>query len=255
MKPILRRDFMLLGASALCCAPLWAANKKPPAPSLSVLNQAGQFAMHTERIGKYWIQIGVGIDVDRARLHMQDSIQAFERLVALLVRSVRGEQMLLIEQRARVFRMAWAVKPAPEGVRRISSLGQDLADLGMKLFAQLAQSQPVEGTRRLSDANEARMLTQRMARLALTRQWGMAAPDVSLVIEQQRKAFAARLEALNSDAGLPENARADLQLARQQWVFVDQALATKEDLKAATQAANLAERERELLDSLCLHLV
>ncbi|WP_172197668.1 type IV pili methyl-accepting chemotaxis transducer N-terminal domain-containing protein [Niveibacterium sp. COAC-50] len=251
-----RRELVLLGFASLVSGPLVAAPKKA-APQVSprvLINQAGQLAMHAERIGKYWMQMGVGIDLQRAGLHLQDSTRAFDQLFAALGRSVHGEQMLLIEQRWRVYRMAWGAKPAPEGVRRVASLAQDLGEQGMKLVNQLAKAQAGDEARRVADASEARMLTQRMARIALMRQWSQAAPDASLQLDQMRKTFSARLDSLNADTGLPDAAKGDLQLARQQWAFLDQALATKEDLKATTQAANLAERERELLDSFCGHL-
>ncbi|WP_374514297.1 type IV pili methyl-accepting chemotaxis transducer N-terminal domain-containing protein [Niveibacterium sp.] len=252
---MLRRNFLLLGVSAVVAGPALAAKKAAPQVSPRVLiNQAGQLAMHAERIGKYWMQMGVGIDMQRAGLHLQESTRAFDQLFAALSRSVHGELMLLIEQRWRVYRMAWGAKPAPEGVRRVASLAQDLGEQGMKLVAQLAKAQSGDDARRLIDASEARMLTQRMARVALMRQWSQATPDASLQLDQMRKTFSARLDALNADAGLPDAAKGDLQLARQQWAFLDEALATKEDLKATTQAANLAERERELLDSFCEHL-
>lgn len=250
-----RRHFLLLGTSLCCAVPAIAASKAVPrAPSLAGANQAGQLAMHAERIGKYWVQMGVGIDTERAGLHLQASTRTLEQLFAGLDRSVKGELILLIEQRMRVYRMAWAARPAPDGARRVASLAQDLGDQGMKLVVQLAASLSADDARRIQTASEARLLTQRMARIALTRQWGLAAPDASLVLDQQRKAFAALLDALNADGGLPDNARADLQLARQQWAFLDQALATRDDLKATTQAANLAERECELLESFCGHL-
>ncbi|WP_374399699.1 hypothetical protein [Niveibacterium sp.] len=252
---MLRRNFLLLGVSAVVAGPVLAAKKAAPQVSPRVLiNQAGQLAMHAERIGKYWMQMGVGIDVQRAGLHLQESTRAFDQLFAALSRSVHGELMLLIEQRWRVYRMAWGAKPAPEGVRRVASLAQDLGEQGMKLVAQLAKAQAGDEARRLADGSEARMLTQRMARIALMRQWSQATPDASLQLDQMRKTFSARLDALNADVGLPDVAKGDLQLARQQWAFLDQALAAKDDLKATTQAVNLAERERELLDSFCEHL-
>jgi len=251
-----RRDLVLLGFSSLVTGVALAAPKKA-APQVSprlLINQAGQLAMHAERIGKYWMQMGVGIDVQRAGLHLQESTRAFDQLFAALSRSVHGEQMLLVEQRWRVYRMAWGAKPAPDGVRRVASLAQDLGEQGMKLVGQLAKAQGGDEARRLADASEARMLTQRMARIALMRQWSQATPDASLQLDQMRKTFSAKLDALNADTGLPDTAKGDLQLARQQWAFLDQALGTKEDLKATTQAANLAERERELLESFCEHL-
>jgi hypothetical protein len=250
-----RRDLLLCSASMALSAPLWAAKKAAPQVSpLVMMNQAGLLAMYAERIGRAWIQMGVGIDSQRAGMQLQQSTREFEQNFASLDRSVRGEQMLLIEQRWRAYRMGWGAKPAPEGVRRVSSLAQDLGDQSMKLVAQLAKSQAGDGARRLQVGSEMRMLTQRMARLALTRHWGMAPPDLSLLITQQRKVFSSQMATLVADTGLPEAARADIELARQQWTFLDQALATPEDLKAATLATNLSERMRELLDGFCTHV-
>ncbi|MCX9157641.1 hypothetical protein OPU71_16055 [Niveibacterium sp. 24ML] len=250
-----RRDLLLASASMILPAGALAAKKAAPQASpLVTINRAGMLAMHAERIGRCWIQMGVGIDTQRAGMQLQQSTREFEQIYASLDRTVSGELILLIEQRWRVYRMAWGAKPAPDGVRRLSSLAQDLSDQAMKLAAQLAKAQPGDGSRRLLGGSEIRMLTQRMARLALTRQWGMAPPDVSLVLAQQRKTFSAQLGALVADTALPENARADIELARQQWTFFDQTLATAEDLKAATQAAGLSERMRELLDGFCTHV-
>lgn len=250
-----RRDLLLASASVLWVGPSLAAKKAAvQASPLETINRAGMLAMYAERIGRCWIQMGVGIDTQRAGMQLQQSTREFEQIFNSLDRSVRGELMLLIEQRWRAYRMAWGAKPAPEGVRRVSSLAQDLSDQAMKLVAQLAKSQPGDGARRLQGGSEMRMLTQRMARVALTRHWGMAQPDASLVLAQQRKAFSTQLAALVADAALPDNARADIELARQQWTFFDQALATTEDLKAATQAAALSERMRELLDGFCVHV-
>jgi len=250
-----RREFVLLSASLLLAAPVGAAKKAAPHVSpLAAINQAGLLAMHAERIGRAWIQMGIAIDTQRAGMQLQQSSRAFEQIYAALDNSVRGEQMLLIEQRWRAYRMVWAAQPAADGVRRVSSLALDLSEQAVKLVAQLTTSAASNEAQRLQAGSEMRMLTQRMARLTLTRQWGMAQPDASLQIDQQRKSFATQLSALVADTALPEAARADIELARQQWSFLDQALATPEDLKAATLAANLAERMRELLDGFCTHL-
>ena len=96
------------------------------------------------------------------------------------------------------------------------------------------------------------MLVQRLARLYLTAYAGDKSTGLRVDIEQARREFSAALDEL---ATAPENSEANrrtLDLARTQWFFFEQSIASMNDPESSNpkHVATSSERILEVLDEL-----
>jgi hypothetical protein len=95
------------------------------------------------------------------------------------------------------------------------------------------------------------MLSQRLAKLYMLKKWGFNQPEIASGIEQAKKEFTSALQEL---AAAPQNTpaiRQELELAKTQWVFFENALGQHdggEDLMFASNVATTSERILEVMD-------
>lgn len=237
------RRTLLAGLGALVCAPLGAA---PAGAALPV--QAGDLGVLAIRVSRLWVQAGADIDRDAALMALTSTARAFEQqfiaLSPVASRAGAGALMLGIEQRWRAYRLAWAMRPEPAAARRVLSLGDEV----LKQTELTAAKTAPADDRRVSVA-VARGRAERMLRIAIARQWGVAAPDASIDLDRERAAFTARLDTLAARTAADPAFSADLQLARQQWGFVEPLLGIV-DLATVKRLLPLAQRLTEALESL-----
>ena len=89
----------------------------------------------------------------------------------------------------------------------------------------------------IDKAGRQRMLSQRTAKFYLLKAWDVAWPDLLHEMNLARTEFAHALDTLSTAPEATESIKNELDLARQQWVFFDNALARIGDSSNARQHA------------------
>jgi len=101
-------------------------------------------------------------------------------------------------------------------------------------------------------AGRQRMLSQRTAKFYLSQSWGAAVPEQVKELNVARQEFAQALTMLSSAPQATPAIKQELELARQQWIFFDNALArigeNTGNLHHATEVFTSSENILQVMD-------
>lgn len=265
-RPLSLPSFLLI--CAICCAssvsaktiePTAASNAKPALQDTAMLiNETGRLRMLAERMGKAYLQLGLNLMPDAARQQIIESQQRFQENLQLLSRTQSNAT-----QQARITALA-------EDYRRFTKLlAQEPNNKANVLAVNLATEQLVDKAEQLtqgfaSQANQTnqaevvnlagrqRMFSQRLARWYFNAQFleqkaGKNQTDIANLSEKFKQVIAT-LEAKDINTA---DIQRELEVARVQWFFFEQALNGEGDLqKAAKNVATTNERLLETMDTL-----
>jgi HSP90 family molecular chaperone len=100
-----------------------------------------------------------------------------------------------------------------------------------------------------------RMLSQRMAKFYQAFNWGVASPDALTNLAKARTEFVAALTELSTSPKNTPAIKEEIELAKVQWVFFDQALLVKPNsaenkTRFADNVATTSERILESMDKI-----
>jgi hypothetical protein len=210
-----------LGAAGAASAQVVSLNE--------AINKAGRQRMLSQRMAKAWLAMGQGVDMRRAEKVLFDSMAWFDRqFVELKAYSPTPEIRATYEAMEPI----WSeYKGALVGAKPDRSAAPILLGLDAKVL-KLAH----QGTMQLESysgkavgklvnvAGRQRMLSQRTAKFYLSQCWGAAVPEQVRELNTARQEFASALEMLITAPQATLAIRQELELARQQWVFFDNAL-------------------------------
>lgn len=103
-----------------------------------------------------------------------------------------------------------------------------------------------------------RMLSQRMAKFYMFRVWGIKSPWMEQEAQLARREFVSALDALGKARENDNTIKKELELARTQWLFFDEALKQqdvggKDTMIYATNVATTSERLLEVMDRVTGH--
>lgn len=221
------------------------------------INKAGRMRMLSQRMAKAYCQIGLDILTPRSEKILDASRQLFESHLAELtafspttdIRESYGE----IEKLWKDYKALLAGKPNLENARRIALINEDVLRMAHLATTQLELHSASSVGRLINIAGRQRMLSQRMAKFYQFRQWGITSASMEMEAQVARREFVSALAALEK---APENNAAvkkELELARVQWLFFEEALnqrdtAGKDKLTYATNVATTSERLLEVMD-------
>ncbi len=220
------------------------------------INMAGRLRMLSQRIAKAYCQIGQNILPDRSRKILADSINLFaDHIVAL------GEFAPTAEIRStyddlgaiwREYRTLASTPPILPSARKIATVNEDVLRLAHLGTTQLELHSGSNLGRLINISGRQRMLSQRLAKFYMLHHWGITSPDMDREMRVARGEFVSALEAL-SKAG--ENSKAingELELAKMQWLFFEEALKAQKgggkDDADAQNVATTSERILEVMD-------
>jgi nitrate/nitrite-specific signal transduction histidine kinase len=222
------------------------------------INKSGRQRMLSQRLAKSYLQIGQGIDLERSRAVLGASLALFDRqLVELKAfaptpdnKAVLGdlEKSWLRYKEALVGRA-----PNARDAADIMAISEDVLSLAHTATAQLEKASPTATGHLVNLSGRQRMLSQRMAKFYQAINWNTAPVDAKQKLALARKEF---VDALDFLSGVPNNTaqiKSELELARQQWLFFENALDTRVDASAvkrqlATNVATTSERILETMD-------
>ncbi|PIV87906.1 MAG: hypothetical protein COW48_08970 [Hydrogenophilales bacterium CG17_big_fil_post_rev_8_21_14_2_50_63_12] len=226
------------------------------------INKAGRQRMLSQRMAKAYCQIGLGILPERSQKILAQSQQRFsEQLVELKTYAPTQDIKESYTELANLWRQYQNLlsgKPSLDNARLIATLNEDVLRTAHLATTQLELHAASNVGRLINIAGRQRMLSQRMAKFYMLRQWGIKSAALDQEARLARREFLSALDALGK---APENDRPiknELDLARMQWLFFDEALKRqdvggKDMMTYATNVATTSERLLEVMDRITGH--
>ncbi|HEX5357846.1 MAG TPA: type IV pili methyl-accepting chemotaxis transducer N-terminal domain-containing protein [Aquabacterium sp.] len=206
------------------------------------INKAGRQRMLSQRMAKAWLAMGQGVDVKRAEKILFDSMAWFDRqFVELKAYAPTPE----IESTYKALEPLWAdykaalVGSAPDrsAAPLLLSLDAKVLKLAHQGTVQLEQYSGKAVGKLVNVAGRQRMLSQRTAKFYLSQSWGAAVPEQLKELNTARQEFAQALQTLTTAPQATTAIKQELELARQQWIFFDNALSRVGERSSASQHA------------------
>lgn len=241
---------LILGLSA---APGWA---KPIADINEAINKAGRLRMLSQRIAKAYCQIGQGILADAARKILANSLSLYdEQLDSLRAYAPTPDIRATYDELAtawRGYREVAAAPPTLAGAKQVAVLNESVLRLAHLGTTQLELHSGSNLGRLINISGRQRMLSQRLAKFYMLRHWGISSSEMDSEARVARGEFISALDALGKAKENTSAIAGDLELAKVQWLFFDQALQSQrgggKDDAEAQNVATTSERILEVMD-------
>lgn len=220
------------------------------------INKAGRLRMLSQRMAKLYCQIGLGVLPDKARQLLTGSIKLYREHLAELkayapnadIRSTYEE----LEQVWRQYEKVLNVTPSQSNARQIASINEDALRIAHLATTQLELHAGTSVGRLINIAGRQRMLSQRMAKFYMFRQWGISTPEMEKEARLAQREFVSALQALTQATENSNKIKEELELAGTQWLFFEQALqqqATGGKVMTYTEhVATTSERILQVMD-------
>lgn len=259
-----RRQF-LLGMAGLGVATLLPTSVARAAAISDIgdaINKAGRQRMLSQRMAKAYCQIGLDILTDRSRKILETSRQRFSEQLAELKAyaptSDVKESYAELDQLWRRYQTLLSGKPNLDNARQIATINEDVLRVAHLATTQLELHAASNVGRLINVAGRQRMLSQRMAKFYMFRQWGITSPSMDQEAQLARREFVSALDALVKAQENDTPIKNELELARMQWLFFDEALKQqdvggKDMMTYATNVATTSERLLEVMDRVTGH--
>jgi nitrate/nitrite-specific signal transduction histidine kinase len=194
------------------------------------INKAGHQRMLSQRMSKAYLALGLEIAAQKAQEVINESMAKFDRqLVELSAFAPRADIKATYAQLGVVWGQYKTVlvgqAPRRESVAALVDLDGKVLELAHQGVTQLEQLSGKSLGRLVNVAGRQRMLSQRAAKFYLTQAWKAQLPQADAELQKARAEFASGLKALEQAPEATPAIRQELELARQQWVFFELALA------------------------------
>ncbi len=195
------------------------------------INLAGQQRMLSQRIVKSWVQIGLNVQPAISKRQLDESIRRFEQNLRVLEPMVNSPE-------ARValggVHLAWApLLTAVRGVIRqsdaalVDARAEDVLMAADRLTRILQDQATVATGRWVNLAGRQRMLSQRLVKIYMLRQWGADSARLRDDLESIQNEFSGALASMQQRAGNSEALAEELDKLALQWEWLRTALATE----------------------------
>jgi hypothetical protein len=194
------------------------------------INKAGHQRMLSQRMSKAYLALGMDVASQKAQDVINDSMAKFDRqLVELSAFAPRAEIKATYSELGAVWTQYKTLlvgqAPQRENAAALVELDSKVLALAHQGVSQLEQFSGKAVGRLVNVAGRQRMLSQRAAKFFLAQAWKAPIPRADAEMQKARTEFAAALATLEQAPEATPAIRQELDLARQQWVFFELALA------------------------------
>jgi nitrate/nitrite-specific signal transduction histidine kinase len=221
--------------------------------SNDAINKSGSLRYQAHRLGRLYIQIGMGVDVDRSKRLLDSVIPIYDRrLIELKSYAPTPE----IKETYVALEKAWGgykdlligAKPSPDVARKVVEISDQVVIIANKATGQLVAHTGGAQGGLVNVSGRQRMLSQRMGKYSQAITWGIAPANALEEINKDKAEFGQKLDELAAAPANTPAIREELALARQQWMFFDGALTAKR-VNVMT-IATTSERLLEAMDNI-----
>lgn len=196
------------------------------------INRAGRQRMLSQRTAKAWLAAGQGVLNDRTHEILGASIALFDRQLGELktfaptaeIRATYGD----LEAVWNAYKAVLVEKvPTRASAPAMLTLDAKVLALAHKGTQQLEQLSGKPVGKLVNVAGRQRMLSQRVAKLYLAQAWKVSLPDAQADLDKASSEFASALQVLANAPEATNTIRQEIDLARNQWMFYEAALARR----------------------------
>lgn len=199
---------------------------------MSLVNRAGEQRMLSQRMVKFYCQVGLGVVPAQSRAGMLDSMQRFEANLDVLGPAAKrtpatAQAYGRLALAWRPVRAAAAKSATPESARALSRLAEDVLAAAEALTRAMEDASGQLISQAVNLAGRQRMLSQRVAKAYMLRSWGV---DSAAVREEMAAATSEFNGALALLLARPENTdeiRGELQDLALQWEWLQSAVSAE----------------------------
>ncbi|RZJ11088.1 MAG: hypothetical protein EOP39_07150 [Rubrivivax sp.] len=197
------------------------------------IDKAGAQRMLSQRMGKAWLgQVHPEL-ADRARSVLQGSVERFERQLGELLAFAPVPHIAIsykaLESRFAGYRKLLQATPQRERVNELLATSGEVLALADAATAQLQDRSRAATAKLVNVSGRQRMLSQRLALFFLAHQQGARPELVRREMTQARAEFEAGMRLLEAAPEAVPAIRENLQIASNQWLFLQSALAGRSE--------------------------
>ena len=210
---------------------LGCAAQLAQAADVDAINLAGQQRMLSQRIVKSWCQIGLNVQPALSKRQLDEAIRRFEdNLKALDPVSASPQARTALAG----LRAAWSpLRTTALGVIRqadaelIDVRAEDVLMAAERLTRALQDQSSAPVSRWVNLAGRQRMLSQRLVKAYMLRQWGVDNARLRDEMESVQNEFSGALATMQQRADNSAAARGEIENLALQWEWLRTALATE----------------------------
>ncbi|MFH1494462.1 MAG: type IV pili methyl-accepting chemotaxis transducer N-terminal domain-containing protein [Pseudomonadota bacterium] len=221
----------------------------------SAINKAGRQRMLSQRMAKAYLQIGQGIDLQHSKKILESSIALFDRQLVELKNYAPTPETKNTFSKLETVWIAYkdvliGSAPSREGAKKVMELSDTVLQLSHDGTLQLVSLSKSESAPLVGVAGRQRMLSQQMAKFYQAILWGVAPSNGVAELARARREFDIGLKALTGAPVTTPVIKGELDLARQQFMFFENALGggSGDKIMQATTVATTSERLLDVMD-------
>jgi hypothetical protein len=193
------------------------------------INRAGRQRMLSQRMAKAWLALGMEVENGSARQVLDASMALFERQLAELKAYAPSTPIRTTYQDLDAVWSEYKAalmdsKPARDRVPALVVLDARVLALAHQGTGQYEAASGKPVGKLVNVCGRQRMLSQRCAKFYLAMAWECGVVDARAELEKARNEFTAALALLATASQATPQIKDELELARQQWVFFENAL-------------------------------
>jgi nitrate/nitrite-specific signal transduction histidine kinase len=237
-------------ALLLADAPALNAADSDTAAVSAAINKAGRQRMLIQRMAKAWVMIGLGVQPERGRTILDESLVRFEGQLTDLNSFAPSEDvrraLTQLERAWQAYRAALRTAPNRQHALAVYDHSEIAQEAAHRLTLAYEKTSGASAHRLVNIAGRQRMLSQRLAKFWLFQAWDVNVIAARMELNFAGAEFASGMRQLHGTAGTsPAIGRVVEQLDRD-WIAYQGALAEKRDTatmrRSAPEVVELSER-------------